>query len=182
MVGDLIRLKSGDKVPADCRVILNMSMRVDQAMITGESEAVDTTVIAADRNPLEARNLIFNGSLVVDGGCIAVVVRAGDDTLIGSMVGLTGDVGKESSRLKKDVDYFVKVITVFAVCQGLIIFAICLGRGQPPITAFTNGFIGKPPHPSPPFQVLTPSIREGPLDQYLDTHPAPPHPLPLSFV
>ena len=54
-------------------------------MITGESEAIDVSVTAMDNNSLEARNIIFNGSLVVDGGCIAFVIRSGDNSLIGTM-------------------------------------------------------------------------------------------------
>ena len=75
--GDLIRLKSGDKVPADCRILFNQSMKVDQSMITGESEPVDVGEVAADQNPFEARNIIFNGSLVVDGGALAIAIRTG---------------------------------------------------------------------------------------------------------
>lgn len=52
-------------------------------MITGENEPVEASVIAMDPNALEARNIIFNGSLVVDGGCLAVAIRTGDHTLIG---------------------------------------------------------------------------------------------------
>jgi len=47
-------------------------------MITGESEPVDSSVIATDPNALEARNIIFSGSLVVDGACLAVVIRTGE--------------------------------------------------------------------------------------------------------
>lgn len=72
---------------------------MDQSMLTGESEPVDSSVTMCDPNPLEAKIIIFRGSLVVDGGCLAVVIRTGDDTLIGSMVELTGDVGKSESTL-----------------------------------------------------------------------------------
>ena len=58
-------------------------LQADQSMITGENEPVEVSVNAMDPNALEARNIIFNGSLVVDGGCLAVVIRTGDDTLIG---------------------------------------------------------------------------------------------------
>ena len=77
MPGDLIVLKCGDKVPADCRIISNSSMKIDQSMITGESEPVDSTEKAMDRNLLEARNVCFNGSLVVDGGALAMAIRTG---------------------------------------------------------------------------------------------------------
>jgi sodium/potassium-transporting ATPase subunit alpha len=59
-----------------------------------------SVTIAADPNALEAKNIIFNGSLVVDGGCLAVVIRTGDATLIGTMVELTGDVSGGASTLK----------------------------------------------------------------------------------
>jgi magnesium-transporting ATPase (P-type) len=141
--GDIIRLKSGDKVPADCRVILTESMKIDQSMITGESEPVDSTVNAADPDPLEAKNIIFNGSLVVDGGCLAVVVRTGDDTLIGTMVGLTEDTGKASSTLKCDVEHFVVLLTKFALVQAIIVFIVGCIRGINPLEAFIQGFISK---------------------------------------
>lgn len=110
-------------------------------MITGEAEPVDNQVIAADPNALEAKNLIFNGSLVVDGGCYAVVVKTGDATLIGTMVELTGDVGKQASTLKRDIEYFVKVVTVFALCQAALIFIVGLSRGYDPLTVFIYGFV-----------------------------------------
>jgi sodium/potassium-transporting ATPase subunit alpha len=141
VVGDIIRLKSGDKIPADCRVIQNSSMKVDQSMITGESEPVDNSVQPVDEKPLEAKNIIFNGSLVVDGSCLAVVIRTGDDTLIGGMVGLTADTGKSASTLKADIEYFVKVLTIFATLQGLFIFFVGIGRGLDPLNTFIQGFI-----------------------------------------
>lgn len=141
VAGDIVKLKSGDKVPCDCRVILNESMKVDQSMITGESEPVDSAVIAHDKNPLEARNIIFSGSLVVDGGSLAVAIRTGDQTLIGGMVELTGDVGKNQSTLKADVEKFVKLLTKIALVQAVIIFAVGWAQGIPPLTAFIQGFI-----------------------------------------
>ena len=110
-------------------------------MITGESEPVDSCVVAADPNALEAKNIIFNGSLVVDGGCLAVAIRTGDATLIGTMVELTGDVGKSASTLKNDIDYFVKIVTVFALVQAAIIFIVGLSQGYDPIQVFINGFV-----------------------------------------
>jgi magnesium-transporting ATPase (P-type) len=110
-------------------------------MVTGESEAVCVTVESQDPNALESKNLIFNGSLVVDGGCLAVVIRTGDGTLIGTMVELTSDVGKGSSTLKADIEYFVKIVTGFALLQAASIFIVGLSRGLDPIDVFINGFV-----------------------------------------
>lgn len=110
-------------------------------MITGESEAVDNQVHADDPNSLEANYIIFNASLVVDGRCHAIVIRTGDATLIGTMVELTGDVGKDSSTLKKEIEYFVKILTLFALAQVALVFIIGLSRGLDPIDVFVYGFV-----------------------------------------
>jgi len=85
--GDLISFKTGDKVPADCRIIYNQGMKVDQSMITGESDPIEVKVEAVDlTNVLEAKNIIFNGSLVIDGNGIGMAIRTGDATLIGGTI------------------------------------------------------------------------------------------------
>lgn len=58
-------------------------MKVDQSMITGESDPIEVQLEAADPDVLEAKNVIFNGSLVVDGQGIGMAIRTGDATLIG---------------------------------------------------------------------------------------------------
>ena len=141
VLGDIIRLQSGDKIPADCRVIYNSSLKVDQSMITGESEPIDASVVAMDSKPLEAKNIIFNGSLVVDGSCLAVVIRTGDHTLIGGMVELTGDAGDNVSTLKRDVEYFVTRLAIFAFIQGIAVLIVGCARGLDPLNTFISGFI-----------------------------------------
>jgi sodium/potassium-transporting ATPase subunit alpha len=141
VLGDIVRLTSGDKVPADCRIISNSSMRCDQSMITGESDPVENCVVSAHQNALESKNVIFNGSLVVDGSCLAVVIRTGDATLIGTMVEMTGNASAGSSTLKNDLEYFVKFLTVFALVQGVLVFIIGCSRGLDPLDVFINGFI-----------------------------------------
>jgi magnesium-transporting ATPase (P-type) len=150
VVGDLIVLKSGDKIPADCRIIHAESMKVDQSMVTGEAEPVDVSVRCKDANPLEAKNLVFNGSLVVDGSALGIVIRTGDETLIGSMVELTGDTDKAVSTLKADVEKFVILLTKFSLLQAIIIFVVGVARGIPPLEAFIQGFISE----SPPLSLL----------------------------
>ena len=142
VIGDIVRLQSGDKIPADCRIIYNSSLKVDQSMITGESEPVESTVVAADSKPLEAKNLIFNGSLVVDGSCYALIVRTGDDTLIGGMVELTGDAEKGgTSTLKKEMESFVFKLAIFAFIQGVVVLIVGIARGLDPLNTFISGFI-----------------------------------------
>ena len=110
--GDIIRLRVGDKVPADCRVLRGMSaaLSVDESSLTGESEgvlktadpvggdtaestAVDSTV------PLAMQScMIFSGSMVTRGACEAVVVRTGSSTEIGK---IREDIADSQARPKK---------------------------------------------------------------------------------
>lgn len=63
--GDLIHLKSGDKIPADMKVVWANALKVDQSMLTGESDPIAVGERCMHANPLEAKNLVFNGSLCV---------------------------------------------------------------------------------------------------------------------
>lgn len=54
---------------------------------------------------------------------------------------IIGDVGKDSSTLKQDIEYFVKVLTAFALLQAITIFIVGLSKGLDPIVVFVNGFV-----------------------------------------
>ena len=141
VVGDIVKIKLGDKIPADCRVIMTNGLKIDQAMITGESLPVDIQVEAADHEPKEAKNLVFNGSVAVEGEGYVMVVRTGDHTVMGTMVLLTGTSTKAAGTLKNDITYFVTILFFFALAQAVLVFAVALGKGLDPITVFVNGFI-----------------------------------------
>jgi sodium/potassium-transporting ATPase subunit alpha len=69
--GDIILLKTGDKVPADAILIQSNELRLDISSLTGESEPVERQPVlhgtSADINALEAKNMVFNGCMVVNG-------------------------------------------------------------------------------------------------------------------
>jgi sodium/potassium-transporting ATPase subunit alpha len=83
----------------------------------------------------------------VDGSALGIVIRTGDETLIGSMVELTGDTDKAISTLKADVEKFVILLTKFALLQAILIFVVGVARGIPPLEAFIQGFISEFPSP-----------------------------------
>jgi len=139
--GDIISLCSGQKVPADCRVLYSCDLKVDQSMLTGESEPVELQDSPADIDAISSRCLVFNGSLVVEGNGYALCIRTGDMTLIGKMVELTGTAQVKQSTLKGDIQEFVKFVCIIALCQAVVIFVIGIARGLDPIDVFVNGFI-----------------------------------------
>ena len=90
VVGDIIKVKTGDKIPADCRIIESSNLSVDESSLTGESEPVKKTR-STNQNldedlPLQdQKNMIFFGTFVALGQCSAIVVHTGIHTEIGKI-------------------------------------------------------------------------------------------------
>eukprot|EP01117_Protostelium_nocturnum_P010456 TRINITY_DN3765_c0_g1_i1.p1 TRINITY_DN3765_c0_g1~~TRINITY_DN3765_c0_g1_i1.p1 ORF type:complete len:1126 (-),score=460.97 TRINITY_DN3765_c0_g1_i1:37-3414(-) len=126
VLGDLVFLSSGDKTPADLRIIHCQDLKVDNSSLTGESEPQSRNAeISKEDNPIESSNLAFYGTLAVDGSALGVVIRRGDDTLLGQIAGLTKDKGG-STTLELEVKRFVLFISALAVFSGIIFFGVGL--------------------------------------------------------
>ena len=117
------------------------ALMVNQSMITGESDAIQASVVPTSTNPLEARNLLFNGSLVVGGSAYAVAVRTGDATLVGTIVELTGTASKGGSTLRHELDFFVNILLVIALVQAIAVLIVGFARGYDPITVVVYGVV-----------------------------------------
>lgn len=96
VVGDVILLEEGDKVPADGRLIDINSLKVDNSALTGESEPQLRSLECAHPNLLECRNMVFSGTLVQSENGKAVIFGIGQNTQIGSLATLTERTGKEN--------------------------------------------------------------------------------------
>lgn len=119
----------GDRIPADCRVlsIQSNSFRVDQAILTGESESVgkDTKPIRDEEAVKQDQiNMIFSGTTVVNGHANALVVLTGKDTALGDIHESIAAQISEPTPLKEKLndfgDMLAKVITVICVVVWLI--------------------------------------------------------------
>ncbi|KAF4221178.1 hypothetical protein CNMCM8980_009622 [Aspergillus fumigatiaffinis] len=127
--GDIIHIGVGDRVPADCRLlaIQSNSFRVDQAVLTGESESVskDTRTIKDEQAVKQDQtNILFSGTSVVNGHATAIVVLTGASTAIGGIhESITSQIS-EPTPLKQKLndfgDMLAKVITVICVLVWVI--------------------------------------------------------------
>ncbi|KAL1998363.1 hypothetical protein VTN02DRAFT_6347 [Thermoascus thermophilus] len=127
--GDVIHVAVGDRIPADCRLlsIQSNSFRVDQAILTGESESVgkDTKAIKDGQAVKQDQtNILFSGTTVVTGHATAIVVLTGASTAIGGIhESITSQIS-EPTPLKQKLNDFgdtlAKVITVICVLVWLI--------------------------------------------------------------
>jgi sodium/potassium-transporting ATPase subunit alpha len=118
--GDIVRIRLGEKVPADCRLITCDGLQVNSSELTGESEPVNCTIKCTNRNFMESTNLIFYSSLVVQGTADAIVVNIGDATVLGQVGKLTrGTGGSEITGLHREINRFV-LFVVFAALTSVI--------------------------------------------------------------
>lgn len=134
VVGDIIEVKLGDKIPADIRLCANQKLKVDNSPLTGESEPIGRTVDCTDDNPLETKNLAFFGTLAVDGTCTGVVVNTGDGTVFGRIAGLAAGSVSDTTTLQIDIHHFVLIVSSFAIFLGVLFFIIGLFKGTAIIT------------------------------------------------
>ncbi|XP_046479774.1 sodium/potassium-transporting ATPase subunit alpha [Neodiprion pinetum] len=137
VVGDLVKIKLGDKVPADIRIIDCVGLRVENSSITGESEPQSRSDKPTDRNPLESQNVAFFSSYAVAGEARGIVIATGDRTMIGRLAGLTTNLKKVETPIAKEIRHFVHIITVVAIISGFLFFILALLLGYNLVKSFT---------------------------------------------
>lgn len=131
VLGDIIFLFAGDKVPADARLIEQNSLKVDNSSITGESEPELRKLICTHDNILESRNVVFSGTLIQSGNGKAICYATGMDTQIGNIVKLTKETDETETPLHKELNHFIKIISTIAIILGFSFFAISFFIGNP---------------------------------------------------
>ena len=123
--GDIVRLEEGNKVPADCRLIEGSGLRANISTLTGESDAVARNAKPADTDdPLQARNLLLAGTLIVGGQCHAVVYATGMHTEFGKIAHLTQTVRVTITPLQREIARLSRLIAMLAMGLGVIFFFI----------------------------------------------------------
>uniref|UniRef100_A0A1I8HCB3 Cation_ATPase_N domain-containing protein n=1 Tax=Macrostomum lignano TaxID=282301 RepID=A0A1I8HCB3_9PLAT len=129
VVGDVIRVQAGDRMPADIRVLSCKSFKVDNSCLTGESEPQPRSPEFTHENPLETKNLAFFSTNVLEGEAIGVVTFTGDNTVMGRIANLTSGLDTGKTPIAREIDYFVRIITAVAVITGLVFFGISFAFG-----------------------------------------------------
>jgi sodium/potassium-transporting ATPase subunit alpha len=132
--GDIVMLKPGDKVPADCRVLEASDFKVDNSPLTGEPDALERGPKNTIKDEKEAKNVIFFGTDVKNGTCTAVVLRIGDDTFIGKIAQLTEATEEEETPIAKEIHRFIKIVSAVAIVLGVGFFIVGLALGADLIT------------------------------------------------
>lgn len=131
--GDLVLLASGDKVPADLRLIEMRSLRIEEAALTGESEPVEKSpdAVAEDAPIGDRACMAYSGTLVVFGQGKGVVVATGDATEIGRIGRMLAEVVSVETPLFKKMAVFGRWLTVGVLALAVLTVAFgMLVHGQ----------------------------------------------------
>ncbi len=134
VLGDIVVLEAGDSVPADCRIIENASMKIEEAALTGESVPVNKTADVVDTEgaddvPLgDRKNMCYMGSNVVYGRGKAVVVATGMDTEMGKIADALTQAEDEETPLQRKLNQLSKILSILVLGICLFIFAFDIVR------------------------------------------------------
>jgi magnesium-transporting ATPase (P-type) len=132
--GDWVLLQSGDKAPADLRLIEIKNLRVQEAVLTGEAEAVEKTItpVSSEAAIGDRTDMTYSGTLVTYGQATGVVVATGEHTEIGRISTLLEQVEEITTPLLRRMAQFGRWLSAAIVLAAGTTFAIgVLWRGQP---------------------------------------------------
>ena len=120
-LGDVVMLRAGDKVAADLRLLESRELRIDEAMLTGESVPAEklTEPVPAESGIGDRSNLGFSGTLVTSGQGLGVVVKIGDRTEIGRISELVAGTQEITTPLIAQMNHFGRVLTVVIVAASV---------------------------------------------------------------
>ncbi|KAG9262152.1 sodium/potassium-transporting ATPase subunit alpha-1-like isoform X1 [Astyanax mexicanus] len=143
VVGDLVEIKAGDRVPADLRIISAHGCKVDNSSLTGESEPQTRTPDFSNENPLETRNIVFFSTNCLEGSARGIVINTGDNTVMGRIAILASSLEGGKTPIAIEIEHFIHIITGVAVFLGVSFFvlSIILGYGWLEAVIFLIGII-----------------------------------------
>src|SRR3989344_1283880 len=127
--GDIILLRNGEKIPADCIVIEEKELLVNESILTGESKEVEKTATKTEKDYSE-KNTLFMGSFIVNGKCLAKAIHTGMNTKFGSIARMISTAEKElplQNKVNKISKYMAIVAIIFSILTGLFMII-----GKPP--------------------------------------------------
>mgnify|MGYP005847913283 CR=1 FL=1 len=131
VVGDIVLVASGDKIPADIRLIKSKELYVDESSLTGESLSVqkDATLLDESTVLAERDNMAYSSSLVTLGSATGVVVAVGDATQIGKINTMISNADILETPLTLKIATFSKVLLYVILATAFVTFVIGVLKG-----------------------------------------------------
>ncbi len=132
VVGDIVLLQSGDKVPADMRLLNSHELQIDESALTGESLPVSklSSKLPIDTTLADRTNMLYSSTLVTYGTGIGIVVETGDNTEIGNLSKLLSDTEVLTTPLTRKIAKFSHILLLIILALATITFVVGLLYGN----------------------------------------------------
>jgi sodium/potassium-transporting ATPase subunit alpha len=125
--GDILYLKSGNKLPADGRFIeVSSDAKFDRSILTGESQPIPGSTEHTDTNYLETHNIGMQGTHCIAGSAIGITVSTGDKTVFGKIAKLTNTPKTGMTTLQKEILRFIIIICSLMIFFNIVVI-VCWG-------------------------------------------------------
>ncbi len=130
--GDIVLLQSGDKVPADVRLLSSRDLQIDESSLTGESVPVQkqSEMLPGDTLLADRLNMAYSSTLITYGAAVGVVVATGNNTEIGRINSLIAAADILATPLTKKIAGFSELLLYVILGMGAITFVVGILRGE----------------------------------------------------
>ncbi len=130
--GDIVLLQSGDRVPADLRLLRSRDLQIDESALTGESVPVekDDGIVEADTVLADRRNMAYSTTLVTHGTGMGVVTGTGDNTELGRISELISSAEVLATPLTRKINRFSHLLLYVILAMAAVTFLVGTLRGE----------------------------------------------------
>lgn len=138
VVGDLVLLEAGAIVPADLRLVDSAQLRIDESLLTGESEAVrkSTAAVALDTLAADRTDIAHMSSAVAAGRARGIVIATGTATVIGGIAEQMRGQERPRTPMQLRMDRFARIIALAVLSSTAVAFVLGVALGEPVSTMF----------------------------------------------
>ncbi len=139
--GDILILQTGDRIPADARLLEALSLKIDESSLTGESVPVgkSTDVFPPETPQPDRKNMAYTGTSVTYGRGKAVITTTGMSTAFGKLAGLLGEIERERTPLQEKLDQFGRWLGIATLIVVAFVAILGIFQGFDPFEMFLWG-------------------------------------------
>lgn len=130
VIGDIVYLETGSKVPADIRLIDITNLKVDESILTGESEgAIKSLENDPSSHSMFEQNMVYAGTVILSGRAIGIVAKVGNETEFGKIASKIVEIKNNPSPLTLRINKFTKQISIAFLVIAIVLSAILYFKG-----------------------------------------------------
>lgn len=139
--GDVIQLETGDRIPADLRMLEATNLRVDESALTGESGSVgkETGAVPADTVLAKQSSMVWMGTAVTNGRGLGAVVATGSTTQFGRIASLTSEIVTDRTPLQRKLGTLGRQLGVWAIGVSVLVVIAGLISGKAIVEMLMTG-------------------------------------------